>query len=756
MTESVRESIDKGKSSLVTHWLKEIELVRKSPGYSKWLKRAQKVVERYTDADKTVSGKRFNILWSNVQTMQPALYARTPKPEIERRYKDQDVVGRATSQVLERSTTYAIQDGRFDRTMRMCRDDYLLSGRAQAWVRYVPTFGEAVPRIALQVSNESPETGKFTLEKDGSEYQGDPDSIKQDEQGFYADGEPSEILKHEEVVVDYIHWKDFLHSEARNWQEVRWCARRVFMTRQELIDRFGEEIGKKVSLTHEPDSVKSDESLSNSQKEDFKKAVVWEIWDKPSRKVCWISEGYTEGVLDALPDPLKLTNFFPCPRPLLATTTNDSLIPIPDYIFYQDQAKELDALTNRINHITKALKVAGVRNGQEIGLSKLLKEGGDGDLIPVKDWQGFNQRGGLQGAIQFLPFREVSEVLMNLYQIRDREKADVYETTGMSDIIRGNSNPQETATAQQIKGQFATLRLSDRQAEVQRFARDLIAIIAEVIAEHFQSETIAAIAGVELMDEEVQNQWPAIMEMLRSDLMRNFRIDIETDSTIALDEQLDKQNRAEFLQNVGGLLQNFMQFAQMAPQTVPLMGEMILFGARGFKAGRHLESSIEQFIQSYIEMIQQQQQAAQQPQGPSPEEIEAQQKQQNTFFEQQLEQIKLQMQQEKQGAEQALKAQDTRFNQELESFKVQQELALKAQKLEADTQLKAEQIRSKQAEAALAVLQGGHRHAASQQPIIINMPGGERKTTVVKTLPDGTKVAETIETDLPDSPGPIG
>ena len=90
-----------------------------------------------------------------------------------------------------------------------------------------------------------------------------------------------------------------------------------------------------------------------------KRACVYEIWDKEEEEALWLSKSQKE-LLDRKPDPLNLADFFPCPKPLYATMTNESLIPVPDYTLYQDQANELDICADRIDGLLKALQVRGV------------------------------------------------------------------------------------------------------------------------------------------------------------------------------------------------------------------------------------------------------------------------------------------------------------------------------------------------------------------------------------------------------------
>lgn len=357
----------------------------------KWEQRAEKILKRYRDErNSDVDGsKRFNILWSNVETLKPALYASTPRPQVSRRYKDADPLGRQAAMVMERALEFSVDSYDFDEVMRSAVEDRLLPGRGVARVAYKPTMGRATD----------------------------------------MDGNPFEEVVYEEAVCEYWYWRDFRHGPGRSWEKVPWVAFATMMSRDELKERFGE-IGAKVPLNSKPED--ADESLE----EEFKQARVWEIWDKRSKQVHWVADDF-DVMLESGEPPLNLNGFFPCPRPLFSTTTNDNLIPVPDFTEYQDQADELDELTARIHALVCALKVAGVYAADAPELSRLLDEGAENQMIPVDNWAMFAERGGLAGMVSWFPIEQVIKVVLGLYDARDRTKQEMYEITGLSDIIRG-------------------------------------------------------------------------------------------------------------------------------------------------------------------------------------------------------------------------------------------------------------------------------------------------------------------------------
>jgi hypothetical protein len=663
----------------------------------KWTERSKKIVKLYKDADNP-SGKkkRFNVLWSNVETLRPALYARDPKPEVDRRNKDANALARTSSEVLQRCISYAVACNGFSDAMANSVKDRLLPGRGVQWHRYVPVI-------------------------------------------------EGEALTYEKVAVDYVYWEDFGHNIARTWAEVTLVWRKVYMTREQLKTRFPDK-GASVPLDHSPKNLK-DEKVN----EEVKKACIYEIWDKDLKCVGFLSKSM-EGMIEKAPDPLELTEFFPCQKPLFATVTTDSLIPTPDYVLYQTQAIELEELTARIDSLQKALRVIGVYDTSAPALANLLN-GSENKMIPVERWAAFAEKGGLEGAVDFLPIKEIGEVLLGLYESRDKVKEDLYEITGLSDIIRGNSEPNETAKAQQIKGRFAVLRISDSQTDVQRFARDSIRIQAEIIAENFSLETIKAISGVNLMtnqekqmaqmvmQQQAQYQqavqaakqqgqqpppppqtpplppnaeqmmklpsWEEVHGLLSNDVLREFLVDIETDSMIRTDEDADKQSRNEFLASAGGYLKQVAEAVMVTPAIAPLAGELLMFAVRGHRVGRVVEPMFEEA------MAKLQQQAQQPKSDPEMEKAKAQMQMEQQKFqaqaqlEQQKMQMNMQLEQAKQNAQSQQEAEKTAFEvergkielqqtAEIERFKANLTMQLETHKANLQAQLEREKMAMEQ------------------------------------------------------------
>ena len=659
------DDFGKDKAGIAARWIAELRLARQ---YSdKWCDRGDKIVKRYMDdRDTQDSGAtRFNVLWSNVETLKPAVYATAPKPVVQRRYLDADPVARAASTILQRAIQTMIETTGWHEVTDQCVIDYLLPGRGTAWVRYEPHFEDvAAPEVAAMESAEDGMQAAVDVPEGAGE-----DAESPDDDGLQiTNNTEGQEITYEEVCWDYVYWKDFLHAPARTWQEVRWVAREVLMGRDEGVERFGA-VFRAVPMTWHPAGLEKNDPAF----ELFTRARVYEIWDKPSRKIYWVCPDFGEQCLDEKDDFLKLNDFFPCPRPLYATLSNSSLMPAADYKMYQDQANELDELTTRIAEISRDIKVAGLYDSSQNGLERLFQEGHENKLVPVAGMAQFQSSGGMRGAIEWLPLESMVVALGQLTEAREVTKRDLYEITGIADIVRGQGAATATATAERLKGQFAQLRLRDRVGRVARFCRDQVRITGEIIAKHFQPQTLLLLSDYQQTTGATPEMAQQAIALLKNDQLRGFRVEIEVDSTVVADQEQEQAGRVAFLQMAGQFLAEAVPLAQQVPELANLAGQMLLFGIRGFPVGREMESVFETALEQL-------QQAGSQPKPPGPPDpaivkaqMDAQTSQQEMALRQQEMQMKMQAEAQKNeqsAAIEALKAQIEQARIDLENRKL--------------------------------------------------------------------------------------
>ena len=652
--------------------------------FKEWEGRADKIVKRYRDDQRSRNNpnSRFNILWSNVQTITPAVFARLPRPDVSRRFRDNDPIGRVASMMLERALEYEIEHyGDYASAMKQCVQDRLLGGRGTSWVRYEPHIvGEAGDE-----ADGAPDDGyQITEDIDEAETEG----------GIHRENQ--ERIEYECAPVDYVHWRDFGLTVARTWEEVTAVWRKVYMGRPALVERFGEELGGKIPLDTKPDTSKT---YNEKMGEGAKEACVYEIWDKTSGEVIWLSKSMGE-ILDTRADPLQLENFWPCPKPMFSTLTTDSLVPVPDFVLYQDQARQLDTLADRIDGFIQALKVRGVYDASEPSLARLFSEGENNALLPVKNYGAFSEKGGLVGAINLVDIQPIAQGLNMAYQAMEQVKGQIYEIMGIADIQRGQTDPNETLGAQIIKSNNASGRLKTMQHDVVNFATALLQIKAQIICQHFTDDTIVKISGAMQLSPQDQQLIPQALQLLKNEPAKNFRIEVTSDSMIYQDEQQEKQDRMEFLQAMGGFLSQALPAANASPELTPMLIEMLKFGVTAFKAGKGLEGLIDETADKFR---QQQAQMEGQPKPPSPEmqklqmqgqmeqakmQAQSQAKQAEMQMQMQLEQQKMQMQMELEKAKQEYQAQENQLKFQLEEQRnmMDREMEIKVAQMKMNTE----------------------------------------------------------------------
>lgn len=658
-----REDAGQDEAGLARLWLDSIALARKNE--ADWRKAATEARERYRGDSKNNQGKRFNILYANTQITLPAIYNSTPIPDVRRRFGDTDPAGKVAAQVLERSLSYSFDAYDFGGNMRAVVFDSVLAGRGVLRVRYEPSFEETEEEQREEAEEYAEEAAQPAAPR----------------------------LVFQKVCVEHVNWQDFIIGPGRKWEEVPWIGFEHRLTRDELEDRFGD-IGATMPL----DIVTDDARARNSDPRDvpdvFKRGTVYEVWDKEEREVLFVAPSLPSKILKRVDDPLGLQDFWPMPRPIYDVVDSGSLVPIVPYSLYKSQAEELDHVTKRIDKLVEQCRYRGVY-ASDIEEFQKLSRAQDGEFVPIENAMQFAER-GLDKAIWHAPLETLVSVIVQLMQHREALKATIYEITGLSDIVRGASVASETATAQQIKAQFGSIRIQDRQAEVQRMARDAVRLMAELIGEKFEPETLGLMTGVDLpqaqqkmmaqqaammaqqagqpVPPEIEQvltvpSWDDVLQVLRSDAMRGYRVDIETDSTVQADVARLKTNAAEFVQGFGGFIQAVGPAVQAGAMPMDVVADLLTAFARNFKLGRQAEDALERMGKIAAQPAQGADQAAQQ------QAAEAQAAQAEAQAKAQIEQEKLAMEQQRMAMEAQFQDRELSIREAEVALKAQMETA---------------------------------------------------------------------------------
>jgi len=576
------------QGSEVRYWLGEIAGAKKRE--KTWRKDGEEINDIY--CGKKNNEIPFNILFSNVETLLPALFSQTPRPVVVRRFKDEDPLGNAASKAAQRMLEFLCDTNvegyeTFDQSMRFATLDALLPGRGLTSIKYDAEITYPTP----------PEEGE-------------------------EEGVP--VVQWEQVCTDSRSWNKVYFGYARKWSKVPWLAYEEYMDEEEAEKMFGKESASKITYTKgEEEDDEEDESGTGGRDdaEDAqggrKTALVYQIWDKTGGKVIrYVSPQYADGYLKVDDDPLGLTGFFNCPRPLQFIEKSNDLLPVAMYKLYENQAKELNRITRRLNRVIEAIKVRGVYDGS-LGeeIEKVLKEDDNG-LVPTDKSSSLAAEGGLEKAIWFMPIEKLIVVATNLVQAREACKRVIYEITGVSDIIRGQSVASETLGAQKIKESWGTMRLKRLQKEVQRYTRDVLRIMVEIAATKFSERTWAQATGLPFTTEEqaaqaqmivqaaqMQGQqpdqqamqalqspmWKDVLGLLRDDMQRSFRVDIETNTTIDVEATEDQKNIGDFMNAMGQMMAGLTPMVEKGAMTFEAAQSILLAVLRRFRFGSEVE-----------------------------------------------------------------------------------------------------------------------------------------------------------------------
>ncbi len=471
----------------------------------------------------------FNILHSNIETIVPAIYNSTPIPDIRERFRSGDAdpnsaMSRQISQVIERALMVQIDDGAMDTELEDLVQDAQLAGRGCIRVRF------------------------------DADVNGD-------------------MVANERLKYEAVSWRDYREGPARRWQDVPWVAFRQSVS-AEQIEKIEDPELKQIMASGAEDKTTATEAPSDTE--------LWEIWCKDTRKVYMVVCGSGE-VLTVKDDPLGLPEFFPCPRPVQPLTLTGKRTPINPFAIYKKLAEELEKTTRRISAITDGLKVRGLIVGDAASIEALALAG-DNELVPIANLEGLAQTGGLDKAITWWPVEQAVSVLQQLYVARDATKQMIYEVTGISDIVRGQSAASETATAQQIKSEWGSLRIKKMQRQIERCVRELFVISAELISSKFSPDSLQQMTGMQIPE----GAFPA--------RLNHYRIDVESDSTVRADLTRKKGEIAGFLEGTAAFFQSMAPVVAQAPEIAGSVTEIYASFARMFQLGKQAEDAIEQMV----------------------------------------------------------------------------------------------------------------------------------------------------------------
>jgi hypothetical protein len=667
-SEKLKSQFPDTPAGWASRWNAEFSVAEKEQ--KKWLDQGKKVVHRFLD-DKRGDDNNFgdlssmlNLFHSNIIMLQAMLYGSLPKVEVDRTFSDADddearVAGLILTRILNQDIQAAGED--YSSVLRAALQDRLLPGMGSARVKYDFKSETKTTEAILH-----PETGEEL-----------------------APEVEEESITEEWVDTVYTHWTDQLWSPARTYGELRWKAYRAFMNNDELVKRFGDKVAEalpKNQKTLGRDKESRDDAVDPQTE-------VWEIWDKSRKKVDWFVKGYHK-ILDSQEDPLELEGFWPDPPPMIANVTTTKWIPRADYMLAQDLYREIDKLQTRISLLTDACRNVGFYDKSNTGVKRAFEEGIENDLIPVDNWAMYAEKGGAKGVVDWVPLESVARTIEILTAKQTEKIQQLYQVTGMSDIMRGASQPYEAAATSKAKVQFASIRVQALQDDFARFASDLQRLKVEIIQKFYQPYCIKQQSNIMYTaDGQDEGLVDRAIALIKDPKRVQWRVTIRPESLALADYAQLKADRTEYINVLALFMQSSAPLVQLDQSVTPILLELLKWGLAGFKGSNEIEGVLDKAVALF------QKKADNPEQKPDPEAMKVQAEMQKMQMEGKMaqEEHAAKMQLEQQKGQQAMQEAQQKFQLEIMKMKAeiqqdQQKFMLEMKQMMMEMQFKKQEL----------------------------------------------------------------
>ncbi|MDR2427067.1 MAG: hypothetical protein LBD46_07835 [Endomicrobium sp.] len=603
-----------------------------------------------SEEKKAQKNKRYNILFANTQILFAALFTSLPRLIIRPRTSKETLTNSKMKlfystviDIIKKAVEICINTDNIKKVVESFKLDILLSGQGVLWCVFNAQY--------QQLGNDT----KVTNER---------------------------------VKIEHVYYKDFLISSGRTWNQVWWIARRHKMTEEDIYKQFPN-----------AELIKPQFKASESQKELID---VWEMWDKSNKKVYFVSDK-CRNILKEETDPYGIEGFFPTPEPFRFILNNSNLKATPEYEVYKEEAHDLSICSQRIANLIKSIKSRALYSASNRQIADKLNNAGDNEYIAVEVSSQINEL-GIDKLFTYDPIEMKQKVAEGLYNQQQNLINNIYEITGISDIMRSISAVNETAEAISKKSKFGNLRLHSRQEKINNYIKEIYKIVCSLICELFSIETLQNITGVNLPSDEEKIQFEELMKVrqqtikqgiqkgipvnlpplnpktikfyslpswleikayIEDNKLRDYLFSVESDNDIFEDENRRFKIRSTMIEFIFRIIQTMLPFISQNPDFSDSIIRLIIFALSGTGLPLELQGEIESGLEALIEKIK----SPKQPPPPPPEQVLAQ-----------AEMLKAQAE--------MLKAQIKTKELELETIKDGKELELEKQKIINDAKFK--------------------------------------------------------------------
>lgn len=579
---------------------------------------------------------KFPLWWSCLKIRQPITLARLPIPILKDTQGD-DPFGRTACVVGERLTRGILKT--FDALPEFCSsvDDLLVTNFGWGRVFYKMEECSEPEKVRLQViqppppqpqqENQSgppaptgPPPQPIFLTPDGQQV--DQSQVLDDEFGPY-------LLTGNEITVDNeeVYFEAQLYSNlytergVRRWNKFTKVAYEYQYTYREFEEKFGQEAIGKLSIGD-----------IESHKDGTKPIIMFEYWDKFYKECRWFAEN-SEDFFQPLDmqqntddleevdekendydnsDLYGLTGFFPCTEPLIINQSTKHFWPTPEYFQVSDILDDTSSIFGRMVQLTKAIRIRFFFDSSCTQLAGLIGENwtmGEGNGIGIPNLQQIlmNNQGDLSALVAYFPVKDMVDALAQMYQAFQQRLDTYYRVTGISDLIQGQTNPDSDKTfgERQMEGKFALNRMEPYQRKVQEWIKAQYQLLMEMGLKMFSDKTLDEYITPQTLEDDDKQRYEAALELLKDNKRRRFRVDFETDSTIAINQDWRKQNAIEAANTISKMMESIAQVAESQPELAGAETELAMNVVRELTDGKLIFDKVQKSLEQVIEKISQ-------------------------------------------------------------------------------------------------------------------------------------------------------
>jgi hypothetical protein len=585
---------------------------------------------------------KFPLWWSCWKIRQPITLARLPLPVLKDTQGD-DPYGRTACVIGERLTRGILKTFEAYPEFSSANDDFLITNFG--WGRWFYRCKPSIEQEKVRLQEVEPPPAEPQMGPDGQpmppqemppiyvtpdgEQIPDPQF---DDMGPYILTGQDITVDNEEVYFEAGLYRNlYVDPDARRWSQVTRLAVEYEYSYRDFVEKFGKKALDKLA------SKDLDEHRTG------RPILVYEYQDKMLREVRWCAENSADffqplamsdgpdtaelepvqpkkrkgkkSVEDVLEEPLDhsdlygLEGFFPLVEPLLFNASTTHYWPTPEFFQVQDILDDIHGIVGRMFLLTKAIRIRFFFDSSVTQLKSLISETGEGGGLGIPDLERslMNNKGSLSNLVAYFPVDEMVQGLNNIYKAFEQRLDMFYQVTGLSDLIRGQTNPDSDKTfgERQMEGKFALNRIEPLQRLLQEWIKNNYQLGMELALKMFSDETIDEYVTPQTLDEEDRYRYIESLELLKNNRRRRFRVDFETDSTIAVNEQWKRKQAIETANTITKMMEGIATVAETQPELAATELKIAQHVVGELSDGKLFADEIQDSIEQVIERVKQ-------------------------------------------------------------------------------------------------------------------------------------------------------